>query len=346
MVDTPPLIPTPFAVDAADPADRVDIPDVDAADGHASYELGFPPVTMLPVLAGGTPPFGQDVNGILYVLSWHAQARQAGQLPFWGADIEASIGGYAKGALVISDDGTQVRFNGTADNSADPTDAASGWSPFPLFSGKLPVFSAGTALSIGGYAKGTLLSITDGSGVWFNTLANNSTEPSVSGSGWLPLVAEQLIGKLPVFSASSSLTMGGYPIGTILSTGGGTGIWFNTIAGNTASPTSGTSSGWIPLFSSAQTNIGGLTGGTLTLSTAQAFNALLRLNGTLTSNLSVVVPDYTYRQLRVVNGCAGAFTVTVKTALGAGVVIAANTLATSARIFVAETSGSYEVYPG
>ena len=37
--------------------------------GAASYNDGFPPLTRTPVAAGGVPPFGEDMNGILYAMS-------------------------------------------------------------------------------------------------------------------------------------------------------------------------------------------------------------------------------------------------------------------------------------
>ena len=66
--------------------------------GAASYADGFPPLTRTPLAAGGTPPSGLDMNGILYDLS--AAARWAlieGGLPF-DATFAAAIGGYPRGA--------------------------------------------------------------------------------------------------------------------------------------------------------------------------------------------------------------------------------------------------------
>ena len=34
-------------------------------DGAASYTDGFPPLNFTPVAAGGVPPYGADMNGIL-----------------------------------------------------------------------------------------------------------------------------------------------------------------------------------------------------------------------------------------------------------------------------------------
>ena len=37
--------------------------------GAASYTDGFPPLTMTPVAAGGIPPSGKDMNGVIYTIS-------------------------------------------------------------------------------------------------------------------------------------------------------------------------------------------------------------------------------------------------------------------------------------
>jgi hypothetical protein len=62
-------------------------------------------------------------------------------------------------------------------------------------------------------------------------------------------------------------------------------------------------------------------GATVTLTTAQATNQFLEFTGTLTSNISVVVPT-TARLYSVSNLTTGAYTLTVKTAAGTGVEVA------------------------
>jgi hypothetical protein len=62
--------------------------------GFASLNDGFPPLTMTPIAAGGVPPFGQDMNGILNQITeiqqWQ-QAEAAGSLmptsPLRSADM-------------------------------------------------------------------------------------------------------------------------------------------------------------------------------------------------------------------------------------------------------------------
>ena len=66
----------------------------------------------------------------------------------------------------------------------------------------------------------------------------------------------------------------------------------------------------------------GLTGGTVTLTAAEASNVAISLSGALTSNLTIVVPGTVPRAWVFHNGTSGAFTCTVKTASGTGVLVA------------------------
>lgn len=201
----PQFLPRAFAIDAADPAFRNTIPDTTAVDGRASFELGFPPLTMTPVIAGGVPPFGQDVNGILYMLSTHAFAQQAGQAPLWSSDVVAAIAGYA---------------------------------------------------------LGTVLGSTDGSTLWLNIVADNVTDPD-----------------------------------------------------------SGGSVGWVPITSYGITTLAGVTGGVATLTPAQARKSVILITGALVANQAVVLPNWIAQKWLIANATTGAFTLTVRTAAGTGVVV-------------------------
>lgn len=59
----------------------------------------------------------------------------------------------------------------------------------------------------------------------------------------------------------------------------------------------------------------------VTLSAVEAGNGLLNFTGALTGNISVIVPTSPTRQWTVMNNTTGAYTLTVKTASGAGVVV-------------------------
>lgn len=71
-----------------------------AGDGTASVALGFPPETFIARAAGGEPPRGQDMNGLLNLLSGAVQVLQAGYLGAFDSSFAQSIGGYPAGAIV------------------------------------------------------------------------------------------------------------------------------------------------------------------------------------------------------------------------------------------------------
>lgn len=128
-VTTPPLIPQPFA----ESGDRVAIPDTTVSAGRASYDLGFPPITMQPKIAGGIPPDGRDMNGILYALSAHALFLQGGQVFKYDASVSTAIGGYGVGALLESTDGQTLWLNVTSGNTTDPDASGAGWIPITSY---------------------------------------------------------------------------------------------------------------------------------------------------------------------------------------------------------------------
>ncbi|MFT8507579.1 hypothetical protein [Acetobacter sp.] len=70
-----------------------------AGDGTASVALGFPPETFISRAAGGEPPRGQDMNGLLNLLSSATQVLQAGYLGPFDATFAQDIGGYPAGGL-------------------------------------------------------------------------------------------------------------------------------------------------------------------------------------------------------------------------------------------------------
>lgn len=123
----PQFIPQAFAANAAAPY-RNTIPQTTVTPGRASFDLGFPPLTMTPVIAGGKPPLGQDVNGILYMVSSHTVYQQSGQPYRWSADVAAAIAGYAAGTILGSTDGVTLWFNIVPGNTTDPDGVgAAGW---------------------------------------------------------------------------------------------------------------------------------------------------------------------------------------------------------------------------
>ena len=95
--------------------------------GAASLTDGFPPLTFQPVSSGGVPPFGQDFNGILNLVTAWTRWQQAGGVPSYNAAFSASIGGYPLGAVVIKGDGTSFWRSLVDNNTSNPDAGGAGW---------------------------------------------------------------------------------------------------------------------------------------------------------------------------------------------------------------------------
>lgn len=96
-------------------------------DGRASYSDGFPPLTRTPLAAGGVPPFGTDMNGILNAITLIQQWQSAGGFFTFDAAFAASIGGYAKGAMLLKADGSGYWRSNVENNAANPDTGGAGW---------------------------------------------------------------------------------------------------------------------------------------------------------------------------------------------------------------------------
>ncbi|MHA3512223.1 hypothetical protein ACX1G9_13025 [Yersinia enterocolitica] len=127
--DDPKKQPIPFGVNGP----REDIgPTTPTGDNSASYNSGFPPITMLLKAAGGLPPKGQDMNQILYELSSLARWTSAGALNVFDSTFSSSISGYPKGAVLSNSTFTGCWLNTVEANTANPenTDGSlTGWVP-------------------------------------------------------------------------------------------------------------------------------------------------------------------------------------------------------------------------
>ncbi|MEY0837337.1 hypothetical protein AB7238_14010 [Providencia alcalifaciens] len=105
-MNNPKLIVVPFAADGQ----KDDIPvtrEPSMPTQKATWDLGFPPATMLPESAGGLPPRGLDFNGIFNQISeMLVHFAKGGRIKFSESYAE-EIGGYQKGAILQSDDETK-----------------------------------------------------------------------------------------------------------------------------------------------------------------------------------------------------------------------------------------------
>lgn len=125
--DAPAKLQQPFANSGA----RNAIPQAQVNPGQASFDLGFPPETMEPEIAGGVPPDGKDFNGILYdTTAIDVWTGAGGSYPFDGA-FAGEVGGYPIGALLLATDSGGQWLSGNDNNSVDPesTGGPAVWTP-------------------------------------------------------------------------------------------------------------------------------------------------------------------------------------------------------------------------
>lgn len=105
--------------------------------GAASLTDGFPPLTRTPLAAGGVPPSGLDMNGVLFEISAITRWANAGAGYVYDGTFAAdsNVNGYPKGARILRTDGLGYWLNTTDNNTTDPetssaaTSVAAGWVP-------------------------------------------------------------------------------------------------------------------------------------------------------------------------------------------------------------------------
>lgn len=148
-------------------------------DGYASFPDGFVPLNAQPIASGGVPPYQEDVNGVLKMVTAWDQWVQAGGPVVYDSAFSTAIGGYPTGALLISTANSGITWQSTADaNTTNPDGSSpSGWVARPV------VASALTALARDANGTGGAL-----------TLANSD--------GYGSLVVDTFQGKLRAFSGS------------------------------------------------------------------------------------------------------------------------------------------------
>lgn len=104
-------------------------PVIGQAGNKATYSVGFPQITMTPKSAGGLPPFGRDMNGILYDTTTILQYNQAGGRYPFDSTFATAIGGYAKGAVVQRADLLGSWVSQANNNTTSPEGASALWQP-------------------------------------------------------------------------------------------------------------------------------------------------------------------------------------------------------------------------
>lgn len=122
--DAPAKQPKPFGVNGQ--RDAI-LPTTPSGDNAASYESGFPAITMTLKTAGGKPPKGQNMNQILYELSALGRWSSTGSLNSYDSSFSTAIGGYPSGAQLISDDQLNIYINTVDGNTTNPNTGGAGW---------------------------------------------------------------------------------------------------------------------------------------------------------------------------------------------------------------------------
>lgn len=96
--------------------------------GAASLTDGFPPATFSPIAAGGTPPFGQDFNGLMNQVTLWNQWQSAGGPIIYDGTFSSAIGGYPKGAMLQSAVTIGLLFFSLVDgNTTNPDSGGTNW---------------------------------------------------------------------------------------------------------------------------------------------------------------------------------------------------------------------------
>lgn len=125
----PPKFPIPWA-NSAGSANVRSVPtasQISIQAGAASLTDGFPPLNFIPVSAGGVPPFGQDMNGILKQTTQWLQWQGAGGPIRYDSSFAATVGGYPAGALILSNSGHVVYQSLVDNNLNDPNATNTNW---------------------------------------------------------------------------------------------------------------------------------------------------------------------------------------------------------------------------
>lgn len=191
-------------------------------DAPASFEQGFPPQTFADEAAGGTPPNGKDVNGILNMLSAWVQWQAAGGAVSFDNTFSAAVGGYPAGARLASSVTPGLTWVNTGDgNTTDPdSGGATGW---------IVETDAGHNYNVNGgyFTVGKLIvnfghtALTDSSGRINVTFA----KPFVSSVLWPGAVNDSGSAQPSSWSGVGNISLTGMTVGmAIAPAGGGSGV--------------------------------------------------------------------------------------------------------------------------
>jgi hypothetical protein len=232
--DIPSKFPIPFA-NAAGVGYIRSIPQasqIGITAGAASLTDGFPPVNFLPVGSGGTPPFGQDMNGILNQITQWSRWQGAGALPVYDSAFSTSIGGYPMGAILSSTTSGTLWLNLADNNTTNPDTGGANWIAIPTI--------INTAMTFTVYGTGANFADLNAANAWLSR-----HRIGTSGSVTLNLAAGKFTNTTTQFLShpdgqritvnGSALIGGGFPAaGSFTITGSSSGARTSDTAANLA----------------------------------------------------------------------------------------------------------------
>lgn len=225
----PPFFPIPFA-NGAGPSYVRAIPTASSSEpGAASLTDGFPPVNFQPVGAGGIPPDGRDMNGILLQITNWIRWLSAGGVVKYDAAFAAAIGGYPAGALLAGNTLGSFWMNAQDGNTTDPDSlSAAHWFAFPAqtasndFSGLISFIQAittkGGINATGQDAGGANLRLVNGNnpavilrndGESFYVQLTNANSPQAQWNALIPFQIHTATGKVTFDTTGAGVLFGG-----------------------------------------------------------------------------------------------------------------------------------------
>ena len=145
----PTKIPLPFA-NSAGAGYITAIPvtsQIGIVDGRASLHDGFPPLNFTAISSGGIPPFGADVNGILFESTAILQWQQAGGFFPYDSAFSAYVGGYPKGAVIQAAAFAGFWTSTSENNTTNPDTGGAGWIP-TAFTGLQSIPLSGASVTL------------------------------------------------------------------------------------------------------------------------------------------------------------------------------------------------------
>lgn len=141
-VANPIFIPAPFARDSAykNTIQKTRQSGQDQED--MTWTGGAPLITMTPKDNGGLAPKGQDFNGVLNAATENTVFVQNGGRYKWSSDVITNYGGYAKDAIVQSDNGVSEFISLVDNNTVNPNSTlGTSWAVY-AGQGSVPVASS------------------------------------------------------------------------------------------------------------------------------------------------------------------------------------------------------------